>query len=70
VLIRNAIEQGGLAQLEPVITAIESSGGLDYAAEVARRESDAALAALSVLPDTQFRRGLEALASFAVEHTT
>jgi octaprenyl-diphosphate synthase len=69
-LIRTAIEQGGLTQLEPIISAIESSGGLDYAAELARRESDAALAALAVLPDTSYRRGLEALARFAVEHTT
>jgi octaprenyl-diphosphate synthase len=70
VLIRSAIEQGGLAQLEPIITAIESSGGLDYAAELARRESDAALAALAVLPDSLYKRGLESLALFAVEHTT
>jgi octaprenyl-diphosphate synthase len=69
-LIRTAIEPGGLTQLEPIISAIESSGGLDYAAELARRESDAALAALAVLPDTSYRRGLEALARFAVEHTT
>ncbi len=69
-LIRTAIESGGLAQLGPIIGAIESSGGLDYAGELARRESQAALAALEVLPDSSFKRGLEALARFAVEHTT
>ncbi len=69
-LIRAAIETGGLAQLGPIIGAIESSGGLEYAAELARRESQAALEALEVLPDSSFKRGLEALARFAVKHTT
>ncbi len=69
-LIRTAIESGGLAQLGPIIGAIESSGGLDYAGELARRESQAALAALEPLPDSSYKRGLAALARFAVEHTT
>jgi len=69
-LLRTAIQCGDLAQLEPIIGCIESSGGLDYAAELARRESQQALAALEVLPDSPYRRGLEALALFAVEHTT
>lgn len=68
-LLREAIESGGLAQLGPIVGAIESSGGLDYAAELARRESQAALAALAVLPDSSYKQGLEALARFAVEHT-
>jgi octaprenyl-diphosphate synthase len=70
VLIRTAIENGGLAQLAPIVGAIESSGGLDYAAELALRESDAALEALEGVPDCLYKRGLEALARFAVEHTT
>ncbi|MGH8227983.1 MAG: polyprenyl synthetase family protein [Steroidobacteraceae bacterium] len=69
-LIRTAIESGGLAQLDPIVGAIESSGGLDYAAELAREEVRAALAALEILPDSSYKRGLEALARFAVEHTT
>jgi len=69
-LLRTAVEQGGLAQLEPIIAAIQTSGGLDYAAELARREAQAALHTLKVLPDTSYKRGLEALAHFAVQHTT
>jgi octaprenyl-diphosphate synthase len=68
-LIREAIESGGLAQLGPIVGAIESTGSLDYAADLARRESQAALAALAVLPDSSYKQGLEALARFAVEHT-
>ncbi len=68
--IRLAIEKGGLAQLEPIIAAIDSTGGLDYAAALARSESESALAALHVLADTPYRAGLAALARFAVEHMT
>ncbi|HTT03282.1 MAG TPA: octaprenyl diphosphate synthase [Steroidobacteraceae bacterium] len=69
VLMREAIESGGLAQLEPIISAIESGGGLEYAAELARHESEAALAALEILPESPYKRGLQALARFAVDHT-
>ena len=68
--IRSAIEQGGLSQIDPVLVAIEATGGLDYTAQLSRRESDMAVAALAPLPDTPFKQGLEALSLFAVEHTT
>ena len=45
-LIRTAIRQGGLAQLEPIVAAIESTGGIAYASRVAQRESELALQAL------------------------
>jgi octaprenyl-diphosphate synthase len=69
-LIRLAIEQGGLAQLGPIVEAIESTGGLDYAISFAQRETQQALAALDVLPDTPFRQALEGLARFAQERTS
>jgi octaprenyl-diphosphate synthase len=68
--IRRAIEQGGLEQLDLIVAAIEATGGLEYAARLARAESDRALTALEVLPDSSYKRGLGALARFAVEHTT
>ena len=68
--IRLAIENGGLTQLEPIIAAIESTGGLEYAARLAQSESERALKALDALPDTPYRTGLAALARFAVAHTT
>ena len=69
-LIRLAIEQGGLAQLGPIVEAIETTGGLDYAVSFAQRETTQALNALAVLPDTPFSRGLAALARFAQERTS
>jgi octaprenyl-diphosphate synthase len=68
--IRRAIEQGGLEQLELVVAAIESTGGLDYTARLAREELERALSSLKALPDSSYKDGLAALARFAVEHTT
>lgn len=68
--IRAAIESGGVEQLESVIAAIEATGGLDYTVALARREADAARAALKALADTSYKSGLDALARFAVDHTT
>src|SRR3954467_652107 len=69
-LIRLAIEQGGLAQLGPIVEAIEITGGLDYAVGFAQRETAQALAALEALPETSFSRGLAALARFAQDRTS
>jgi len=69
-LIRLAIEQGGLAQLGPIVEAIEATGGLDYAAGFAQRETAQALEALEALPDTPYSRALASLARFAQERTS
>lgn len=68
--IRRAIEQGGLEQLDPVVAAIEATGGLEYAERLACRELEQALDSLGALPDSSYKTGLAALARFAVEHTT
>ena len=67
--IRRAIQQGGLEQLELVLAAIDSTGGLDYTARLAREESEQALSSLGALPHSSYKDGLAALARFAVEHT-
>src|SRR5579863_6368946 len=68
--IRIAIEKGDLAQLEPIIAAIESTGGLGYAARLAKESAEQALLSLKPLPESVYKEGLAALARFAVEHTT
>ena len=65
--IRAAITGGGLANMDAVLTAIESSGGLQYTARLAQAEADQAFAALAALPETPYRDGLAALARFAIE---
>ena len=69
-LIRLAIEQGGLAQLGPIVEAIENTGGLDYAINFAQRETAQALTALDSLPDTRYRKALAGLARFTLERTS
>jgi octaprenyl-diphosphate synthase len=67
--MRAAIEDGGLDQLEAITRTIESSGGLQYTARLARRERDLAVEALADLPDSAFAQALRALADFAVSRT-
>jgi octaprenyl-diphosphate synthase len=69
-VIREAIRQGGVGHLDPVAAAIEATGGLEYAARLAREEAEQALASLGVLPDSSYKKGLAALARFAGGHTT
>jgi octaprenyl-diphosphate synthase len=64
--LRVAVENGGLDELEAVTRAIESSGGLEYTARLARREADLAIDALGRLPESAFVGSLRALADFAV----
>ena len=67
--IREAIQRGGLTQLEPVVTAIEATGGLEYTARLAREHAARAKSALASLPESAHRDGLTTLALFSVEHT-
>jgi octaprenyl-diphosphate synthase len=66
-MIRSAIEDGARGQLEPILAAIESAGGLEYTARLAKSEADQACAALEGLPPSAYREGLQALARFAIE---
>jgi octaprenyl-diphosphate synthase len=68
-LIRKAIEQGGLDQLDAITNAIESSGGLKYTADLAQRESELALRALVDLPESEYKHALSGLAEFAIKRS-
>jgi octaprenyl-diphosphate synthase len=67
--LRAAIEHGGLEELAEITRLIESSGGLEYTARMAQRETDLAIAALAPVPPSAFREALGALARFAVART-
>nr|WP_113868391.1 octaprenyl diphosphate synthase [Brenneria salicis]NMN92828.1 octaprenyl-diphosphate synthase [Brenneria salicis ATCC 15712 = DSM 30166]RBP59726.1 octaprenyl-diphosphate synthase [Brenneria salicis ATCC 15712 = DSM 30166]RLM29835.1 octaprenyl diphosphate synthase [Brenneria salicis ATCC 15712 = DSM 30166] len=67
-MIRQAIEEGnGRHLLEPVLTAMQQCGSLDYTRQRAEEEADKAIDALRHLPDTPFRTALEGLAHLAVQ---
>ena len=67
--LRTAIEEGGIDDLDQITRVIETSGGLEYTARMARREKDLAVAALDALPASSYRNALVTLADFAVART-
>lgn len=68
-LMRTAIENGGLESIEAITQIIESTGGLEYTARLAREETDLAIAALAELPDSVYKQALCELAEFAVSRS-
>jgi len=68
-LLRKAIEDGGLEQLDAVLEIVESTGSIAYTAARAEQEAELARAALSAIPDSPYKQALEALAHFAVHRS-
>ena len=68
-IIRHAIEHGGLDDLVQVMDAVRTTGALTYVTNMARIEADAACAAIAGMQDTNYRKALVELASFAVNRT-
>lgn len=68
-LIRTAIENGGLDSIDAITRIIESTGGLEYTAGLARQETDLAVKSLSALPDSTYKQALRELAEFAVSRS-
>jgi octaprenyl-diphosphate synthase len=65
-MIREAISAGGTVEQAPILTAVESSGGLEYTARLATDEARRAENALAEVPASAYRDALAALARFAV----
>ena len=65
-MVRRAIEQGGLEELPAIMEAIRETGALDEARRRAQLEVGNAIAAIAMLPPTQYRDSLIELADFAV----
>jgi octaprenyl-diphosphate synthase len=65
-LIRNAIENGGLEQLDAVMAAIHSTGALDYARARADAEVARAAGCLDHLPANDFTKALHAITQLTV----
>jgi len=66
-MIKHAIENGGLDQIDEIMLAINKTGALDYARKIARQEADQAIAQLSVLDDSEYKQAMISLANFSVE---
>ncbi|MDY1018617.1 polyprenyl synthetase family protein [Pseudomonas coleopterorum] len=68
-LVRQAIQKGGIEDLERIRVAVEDCGALDYTARLARDYVAKAIAQLEVLPASQYRDALIELSEFAVART-
>jgi octaprenyl-diphosphate synthase len=67
-LIRSAIENAdGLDHFDHIKNVIKSTGALAYTRELAEKEADAAIQALSIIPNSDYKDALVALAHTAVE---
>lgn len=65
-VIRNAIRQGGLADLDKVLQIVQTSGALDYTLAKARAQVVAAHQSLDLLLESPYRQALAALADLAI----
>lgn len=68
-LIRDAIEHGGIENLEAVVDAVRETGALAHVTAIAQQEADAACAAISHLPVSNYHQALVELSAFAVRRT-
>jgi len=66
-LIRNAILEGGIDDLEKITAIIESTGALQYTAARAQEAADQAITALSDVPDSDYKQALITIAEFSVQ---
>lgn len=68
-LVRQAIQKGGIENLESIRNAVEAAGALDYTAQLARDYAERAIACLDALPPSEYRDALAELSRFAVART-
>ncbi|PAU66057.1 octaprenyl-diphosphate synthase [Pseudomonas sp. PIC25] len=68
-LVRQAIQKGGIEDLESIRAAVEAAGALDYTARLARDYAERAIACLDALPASEHRDALVELSRFAVART-
>jgi octaprenyl-diphosphate synthase len=66
-LIRAAILEGGLGQMDQIQEIIHSTGALEYTISKARDAANSAIGRLDGIPDSKYRQALISLAKLAIE---
>lgn len=67
-MIHEAIEKAnGMEHLEDILQAMRDTGALEYTTKIAEQEADKAIVALDILPDSDEKRALIALAHLSVK---
>jgi len=68
-LLRTAVTEGHTQHVAKILKIIESTGGTEYTLRAAKRHSELAIEAISNLPDSEYKAGLEQVCNFAIERT-
>ncbi len=68
-LIKDAIENGGLENIDAIKQAIESTNAIAYTADIAKQAAENAIKALDGLPESPYLDALHSLALFSIERT-
>ena len=67
-MIRGAIEHGnGMEHLDEVLQAMRDTGALELTQQMAEQEAEKAIAALTILPESDYKKSLVALAHLSVD---
>jgi len=66
-IIRDAILEGGLDQLDRITAIIESTGALQYTADKAREAANLAITSLADVPDSEFKQALINIAELSIQ---
>ena len=67
LLIRNAILEGGLDQLDRITAIIKSTGALQYTADKAREAAELAKASLADVPESKYKQALIDIAELSIQ---
>ncbi|EKO3487237.1 octaprenyl diphosphate synthase [Vibrio fluvialis] len=69
-MIREAIEKAnGMERLEEILAAMQETGSLEYTIAKANEEADKAITELAILPESEYKEALIALAHMAVNRS-
>lgn len=69
-MIREAIEKAnGMERLEEILAAMQETGALEYTIAKANEEADKAITELAILPESEYKEALVALAHMAVNRS-
>jgi octaprenyl-diphosphate synthase len=68
-VVRHAIEEGGLENIDAVMDAIKATDAISYTARLARDEAQKAREALSIFPSSPYIDAMLSLADFSVERS-
>ena len=68
-ILRKAVEEGGLNELDTIMQAIQQTNAIAYTLQRATRETELAIENLGVLPASEYKQALEDLAWFAIKRS-